>query len=88
MKSMKGKEEDLKQLAVRFLTKEEYIKLTMFVEAREYCGETEDESYAEARDKWLYAVVEHIIEGKKDWPMAINWSKKERNNPYPLGPLM
>ena len=33
------------------MTKDEFIKLTKFREAREYCGETEDERYIEARDE-------------------------------------
>lgn len=69
------------------MTKEEYLKLTAFLEAREYCDER-DERYHEAVEKWLKFVIEHIIEGdKKDWPLAVHWSKKEKNNPYPFGPL-
>ena len=70
------------------MTKDEYLKLTAFLEAREFCGEKDDERYQEALEKWVTFVYEYIYNGEhKDWPVIVHLTKKMRNNPYPFGPL-
>ena len=68
------------------MTKDEYLKLTAFLEARDFAGEF-DKRYYEELDRWVKFVHEHIINGEhKDWPVIVHLTKKMRNNPY-LGPL-
>ena len=64
------------------MTKDEYLKLTAFLEAREF-AEVYDERYYEEVEKWVTFVYEHIYKGERlDWPVIVHLTKKQRNNPY------